>query len=546
MARQRLLPFLVVLLLPSGLSVAGAPPAEPAFEAAAIHGHIEFLADDLLEGRAAGTRGYDIAASYVASAFRRLGLEPAGDDGFMQYFDLIQSRLVEDSGEIALTGPSGREVLETPADYMMSGSYLDAETSVSAPITFVGFGVTAPELGYDDYEGLDVSGHVLAMFGGAPATFPHNQRAYYSTAKAKYPNAVERGAVGLLVFRTKEHYEKYKWETTVQGYAFPGMRWLAQDGQVANTYPELEFAAAVSPQGLDRLLDGTGIDSAALYEQAGKGIAGGRPLGKQVEVKRRSEHERFRSSNVAAILRGSDPELRDEYVVVTAHLDHIGIGPDRNGDTIYNGAYDNAAGIALMLEVARALAESDRRPARSVLFLALGGEEKGLLGSDYFAEFPTVPMDRIVANVNIDMPLFIYPLADVVAFGAEHSSLKDPVERAANRAGLKLSPDPMPEEVLFIRSDQYPFVRKGVPAVFLVSGFNSSDPNVNGGKAFTHFLQTHYHQPSDQVGLPFHDESALAFARAKYFMVRGIADDPRRPTWNEGDFFGEKFGRDRD
>jgi hypothetical protein len=544
MDNYRHLQAIAAALLPIGLAGAAAPAGEPDFEAASIHGHIEFLADDLLEGRAAGTRGYDIAASYVASAFRGLGLEPAGNDGFLQHFDLIQSRLVEGSGSLALSGPEGTEALETPGDYMLSGSYLDAETALSAPITFVGFGVTAPELGYDDYAGLDVSGHVLAMFGGAPATFPHNQRAYYSTAEAKYPNAVERGAVGLLVFRTREHYERYKWETTVQAYAFPGMRWVAEDGRVANTYPQLEFGASLSPRGLEKLLEGTGIDPESLYDQAEEGIAGGRALGKRVEVARLSEHQRFRSSNVAAVLRGSDPDLRDEYVVITAHLDHIGIGPARDGDAIYNGAYDNAAGVAIMLEVARALAESETPPARSILFLALGGEEKGLLGSDYFAEYPTVPMDRIVANVNIDMPLFIYPLADVVAFGAQHSSLKDPVERAAARAGLSLSPDPMPEEVLFIRSDQYPFVRKGVPAVFLVSGFTSSDPDIDAGKEFTGFLQTHYHQPSDDVGLPFNDESALAFTRAKYHMIRYIADDSRRPTWNEGDFFGEKFGRD--
>jgi hypothetical protein len=537
---------IVASIVPFGAVVAQDTPGEPDFQAAAIHGHIDFLADDLLEGRAAGSRGYDIAAGYVASVFRSLDLEPAGEEGFFQYFDLVQSRLVEDSGEIALLGPAGRVVLDTPDDYMMSGSYLDAETGTTAPITFVGYGVTAPDLDYDDYQGLDVTGHVLAMFAGAPATFPHNQRAYYSTSHAKYPNAVERGAVGLLVFRDREHYRKYKWETTVQGYAFPGMRWVSEDGRVKGTYPQLEFAAAVSPQGLVKLLEGTGIDAETLYEQAEAGIAGGRPLGKQVEVARRSRQERMRSSNVAAVLRGSVPDLRDEYVVITAHLDHIGVGPARDGDKIYNGAYDNAAGIALMLEVARALSISEPRPARSVLFLALGGEEKGLLGSDYFAEFPTVPLDHIVANVNIDMPLFIYPLGDVIAFGAEHSSLKAPVERAATMAGLKLSPDPMPEEVLFIRSDQYPFVRKGIPAVFLVSGFNSSDPTFNGGKEFTKFLQTHYHQPSDQQGLPFHDESALAFARAKYYMIREIADDPARPTWNEGDFFGDKFGRDGD
>lgn len=358
----------------------------------------------------------------------------------------------------------------------------------------------------------------------------------------KLQTLADLGVRGVIVIPTREMAQKYDWEDTVRNYAFPGMRWIGPDGQVQGVYPGLEFALSLSPAGLQALLDGTGVTADSLYDQAEAGSSSGRPLGAEIRLQRRSLQTMATTSNVAAVLPGADPQLRDEYVAITAHLDHIGIGPASDGDEIYNGAYDNATGVAIMLEVARALADPQHRPDRSVLFLAVGGEEKGLLGSDFFADHPTVPVEDIVANVNLDMPLFLYPLADVVAFGAEHSSLDGHVEEAAGLAGLKVSPDPMPEEVLFIRSDQYPFVKKGVPAVFFVPGFQSSDPDKDGGKLFTHFLQTHYHKPTDEIGLPFHGPSAVAFTLANYHLIRSIANDPRRPVWNEGDFFGDKFG----
>lgn len=544
-----LLPFAAMAVASTSLpsALAEAAGQSPGFDAEALLGHVEFLSDDLLEGRAAGTRGYELAARYVATSFRRYGLEPAGtEDSFYQSFDLVEGRLVPESAELSIDSGAGPTRLEVVDDFLVGGSYIDETTEVTAPLAFVGHGITAPELGHDDYAGIDVEGRVLVMFAGAPSTFSHDQRAYYSTRDAKFPNAVKRGAIGLLVVQTPEWYRKYEWDSLVQSYAFPGMRWSGKDGRVKGVYPQLKFGAALSRDGLRKLLEGSEVAPQDLYDQADKGIAGGRLLEGTLTFRRRSGQSGSRGINVAAVLPGADPELRDEYVVITAHLDHIGIGPEREGDAIYNGAYDNAMGIAIMLEVARAMSEPGARPARSILFLALDAEEKGLLGSDYFAEYPLVPMDRIVANVNLDMPLFIYPLADVVAFGAEHSSLGTHVENAAAAAGFKLSPDPMPEEVLFIRSDQYPFVKQGVPAVFFVTGFTSSDPSINGGEIWRDFLRNHYHQPSDQIDLPFHDESVVAFTLANYLLIRSIADDPVRPTWNRGDFFGDLFGGSRE
>ncbi len=527
---------------------AGIVPADergPDFDAGAIRAHVEFLADDLLEGRGAGTRGYDIAARYVASWFANLGLEPAGDGGsYFQTFTTVEEVLVPDSASVSLREGGRTRLLESPGHYMIGGSYVDSNNAVRAPLTFVGFGVRAPEMGYDDLAGLDLDGHVVLMFAGAPSHFPHDIRAYYSSGEVKFRTLADLGVVGAIVVRTRQMAEKYSWEDIVRSYAFSGMRWMSPEGEVQGVYPGFEFAVAMSPAGLETLLADGEVSANALYDMAESGSAGSRPLGVEVQVNRRSTQIMGSTSNVAAVLPGTDPDLRQQFVVITAHLDHIGVGPETDGDGIYNGAYDNAVGVGIMLEVARALARADPGPARSVLFLAVGAEEKGLLGSDYFADYPTVPMKDIVANVNLDMPLFLYPLADVVAFGAEHSSLESHVEKAARRAGLKLSPDPMPEEVLFVRSDQYPFVKKGVPAVFFMPGFQSSDPNVDAGRIFTSFLQTHYHKPSDDLSLPVHDASAEAFTLANYYLIRSVADARERPVWNEGDFFGDKFGGD--
>jgi Zn-dependent M28 family amino/carboxypeptidase len=534
----------MIACLPASVAPALAVAAGAEFDARAIRAHVRFLSDDLLEGRAAGSRGYDIAAAYVAAWFERVRLEPAGDDGsFLQTFPTVEGRLVDGSAIVSITAGDVTDILESRRDYMIGGSYVDPATDLTAPVTFVGFGIRAPEMGYDDLTGLELSGHVVLMFDGAPDSFPPDIRAYYSSGEVKFRGLSDLGVAGVIVIRTRAMARKYSWDDTVRSYAFPGMRWLRPDGQVKGVYPGLKFALSMSPAGLDRLLAGGPVSPEALYDQAERGVTGGRPLERTIRVQRRATQTTGTTSNVAAILRGADPDRRAQYVVITAHLDHIGTGPPTAGDGIYNGAYDNATGVAVMLEVARALSRAESRPARSILFLAVGGEEKGLLGSDYFAEFPTVPMEAVVANVNLDMPLFLYPLADVVAFGAEHSSLDAHVAEAAARAGLTVSPDPMPEEVLFIRSDQYPFVKKGVPAVFFVPGFRSSDPDVDAGRIFTEFLQKHYHKPTDDMALPFHDDSAVAFTLANYHLIRSIAESPEAPTWNDGDFFGEKFGK---
>ncbi len=514
----------------------------PEFDAQALRAHIEFLADDLLEGRLTGTRGYDIAARYVASSLAAAGWLPAGDDGsWFQNLSTVEGKLVEDSAVMTLRTADGQDLpMVWQEDFLLGGSYADAETRIDAPVTFVGFGITAPDLGYDDYADLDVTGHVIAYFSGAPEDFPSDQRAYYS-GRSKLENAARRGAIGTLSFSTRKSAEKRPWEDIVKAYESPGMRWLDADGNVQGLLPPIRGGATLSPAGLSKLLTGSGQTLEQFYDGAESGRPSPAPLPVELSLYRRSEQITRESHNVVGMLPGSDPALADQYVVLSGHLDHLGIGPEYDGDTNYNGAYDNATGIAVMLEVAKELARSEPRPARSILFLAVTGEEQGLLGSDYFANYPTVPRDKIVANVNLDMPIFANATTDIVAFGAEHSSLVEPATQAAEAIGLTLAPDPLPEEVIFIRSDQYSFVRQGIPAVYLMPGFSSVDPDSNEGSGLVDFLKNHYHKPSDETDLPFDAGAAERFTQLNYLLLRAVADDPRVPAWNAGDFFGDLF-----
>jgi hypothetical protein len=509
-----------------------------------IRAHVGFLADDALRGRETGSAEYEIAARYVAAQFELLGLEPlAPQGGWFQRVPLRTKRLVEGSASVALHTADGDVELEWLHDFTMGGDAFRGESEVTAPVVFAGWGIRAPELGHDDYAGIDVEGRIVLLLSGAPAGFPHNQRAYYSSSRNKADEAVRRGAVGYLGLQSREEQARVPWERMIRNPYRTGMEWLDDEGNVRDGHPELLASASLSPRGAERLLAGVPGGIEKILAAASRGEAKGFELPLRATLRRRTEIGAAGASNVVAGIPGSDPSLAGEAVLFTAHLDHVGVGKAQNGDEIYNGAYDNAMGVATLIETARLFVESGEAPRRTVLFVALAGEEKGLLGAKYFAYRPAVPIRDVVANVNLDMPLFLYPLADLVAFGAEHSSLAATVERAAAAFDLELSPDPMPEQVIFVRSDQYAFVQEGVPAVFLVSGFTSRDPGIDGAEVWKEFFTRHYHMPSDELSLPFDGPSAERFTRVNHRIGREIADQLERPTWNPGDFFGERFGQ---
>jgi hypothetical protein len=516
-----------------------------AIAAEGIQEHLRFLADDARKGRMTGSPEYDEAAAYVAEQFAAMGLAPGGEDGgWFQAVPLLSRKLDEDSATLIFHQDGEPNAQRFKEDFVMGGDYVRPKTEVTAEVVFAGFGVHAPELGYSDYDDIDVEGKIVALFGGAPATFPHNERAYYSSSLAKSEEAVRRGAIGLISLRSRVDQQRYSWKRITQfATGQPGMTWINLSGRAANYFPELQGGAIVNVPSAEDLFSRSPISFEDALDAADAGRPLSTPLGVEATLARETQHESISSPNVIGILRGSDPELADEYVVFTAHLDHVGVGEAVNGDTIYNGMYDNAMGSSILIETARAFVSMPEAPKRSIIFIALTGEERGLIGSDYFAHYPTVPSDSMVANVNLDMPLFLYPLADMIAFGAEHSSLGPVVEEAIAEEGFALLPDPMPQETIFIRSDQYSFVRQGVPAVFLVAGYTSSDPAINGRALWQGFLQKHYHQPDDDLDQPVDWPSAERFTRANVRIGYSIAQEPARPTWNEGDFFGEKFAR---
>ena len=508
----------------------------------AVRAHVEFLADDLLEGRATATRGHEIAARYVAAQLALQGLKPAGDgSSFLQQVPLLESRLT--SGSVAIEGPSGRTALELRRDFLMAADASRTETSVEAPVVFAGFGVTAPRQGQDDYAGLDVKGKIVAVLANAPARLPSEERAYHASRTRKAELAAEHGAVGLVTLRTPAEETRTPWERAVGFAEAPTTRWTNRDGAPEGALEGLRGNALLSLDASRRLFAAAPVAFEAAVAAAEQPKFRGFALGVRAALASRGEQTRVTSPNVVGLLEGSDPALRSTCLVYSAHLDHVGLGPQSSGDRIHNGAYDNALGSAVVLEVARVLAGLEKRAAAlgAVPVRHRGGARAARLGV-LRRESHGAP-GALVANVNVDMPLVLFPMAEVVAFGAENSTLDAPARAAAAAVGLALAPDPMPEQTIFVRSDQFSFVRKGIPAVYFSPGTRSSDPAQDGPRLFREFLEKHYHRPSDDLSLPM-DEAAIAlYTRANVALGLRIAHDPAAPRWKAGNFFGETFAR---
>ncbi|MCZ6770770.1 MAG: M28 family peptidase [Proteobacteria bacterium] len=544
-------PFLVSLLAVSACGASENDAPESGGEATnastlnlitrdSIEAHLVYLADDAREGRMTGQPGHEAAARYVADRFAELDMEPAGENGWYQQVPLISYRIDTESTSVIAHRDGEDTELVYREDYGMYGDKVRSANSVRGQVVYVGYGTHAPDLGYSDYEGIDVEGKIVALFRGAPATFPHNERAFYTSSRTKAQEAVARGAIGVVILRSRHSQKNMSWVRYKKLIGTrPGMAWVNLSGEAADYFPQLLGTVTISAATATKLFAGTPIAFADALDAIEASRPSSTPLGLEMTLSRNTLHEQITSPNVIGVVRGSDPVLADEYVVFSGHLDGLGRGVAEDGDDIYNGAYDNAMGIALMLEAARVFAAAP--PRRSIMFIAVTGEERGLLGSDYFAHYPTVPTDALVANVNLDMPLFLYPVADLIAFGSEHSSLEAVVAEAAVAEGFVLSPDPLPEETLFVRSDQYSFVRKGVPSAFLVPGFTSSDPNIDGASLWRDHLKNYYHRPSDDLSRSIDWDSAVRFARANARIGYLIADADDRPAWNEGDFFAIKF-----
>jgi Zn-dependent M28 family amino/carboxypeptidase len=521
-------------VVPDGDREASADPSR-------IEAHVTFLADDLLEGREAGTRGYDLAALYVASQFAATGLEAAGDDGgWLQRVPLLRGERLSDGAAFVIERDDAPAIAFGFEEEFLPGLGFDAEQwEVEAPLVFVGQAVVAPEYEHDDLAGIDVSGKIAVLLSGAPARFDNDQRALYSSGREKLRLLAERGAVGVVYIGDPVREEKSPWARGAANWRRPGMRLRDDQGRPIDTFPQLRGSASLSATAARRLFDGAAMDADEVFARLERGELRGFDLPGRARISGRTVLGAVDSSNVVARLPGSDPRRANEHIVYTAHLDHIGIGAEVDGDAIYNGAVDNALGVGIMLEAAR-LAARLPRPARSQVFVALTAEEKGLLGAEHFAENPGLD-GEIVANLNMDMPVILGAQTDVIPIGIEHSSLKAVVEAAAAELGIGLTADPFPEEVVFVRSDQYAFVRRGIPAVYLDGGIHSEVPEVDGRAQLDGFLRQHYHQPSDQLDLGIHFPTAARLATLNQRIGLRVGNAAERPSWNPGNFFGERF-----
>jgi hypothetical protein len=519
-----------------------------------IRAHIRFLADSLLTGRAPGTPGYDISARYVATELEGMGLHPGASGSWFQTVPLEKAVTDAAASSLLLTVNGKEQKLTDAKDYILytwfaSPSGKDnakVQADVSAPVVFVGFGVTAPDQKYDDYAGVDVKGKIVAGIYGAPASFPSTERAYYSDGVVKAKNAVAHGAVGIISIVLPEDWKRYSWDWLVPQIQMGEMHWLDKSGAPHDFFPALRGNVLLSQKGAETLFAGAPKTLDEVFAAAKTGKPQGFALPVSAHIHTVAANSVIQSPNIVAELTGSDPSLRDQYVVYTAHVDHLGICPPVDGDNVCHGAMDNASGTSSLLEIARAYASLPEPPRRSVLFVFVTGEEMGLLGSDYFAHFPSVPLKSIVANVNIDgAPGLYYPMKDVVVLGAEHSTMGNEVTAAARQIGYDLTPDPMPEEVMFIRSDQYSFVLEGVPAVDVTDGIQATDPKVNGLEVIKKWLTTRYHTPLDNMDQPMDFDSAAKGAVMNFLVGYEVAEHSDIPAWNKGDFFGTTFGARR-
>ena len=509
---------------------------------AAIKAHIAYLADDRLLGRQAGTPGYQMAVDYVTQQLKVLGVQPAGDAGtFVQKVQLRRAFLQPGAIFAAHDVQGATLPLTAGQDYIVYPSpELPATTVANAPLAFAGFGISAPELGYDDYAGLDVKGKIVLIVRGAPRTFASTVASASQDLSGLLKTAMSHGAVGLLLASTHVG-------------VLPDLRRgtysvLGPDGKVAASRSfavgsQQQFYGAVSAATLQRFLQIAALDTTQVFAAIRSGKPASAVLKTTVSASAQARYQDIESFNVVGKIPGSDAKLREEYVVHSAHLDHLGIGASVKGDSIYNGAHDNASGVACVLEIAKIYSRLKEKPKRTMLFVFVTGEELGLLGSSAFAANPTVPKAKIVADINMDMPTLIAPLLSVVALGGQHSTLIEPVKKACAYMAIDLENDPEPEQNRFIRSDQYSFVTAGIPALHLKYGNKTADGRNNLSQQVQEWRAVTYHKPQDDINGRFDFEAGRKYVQLCFLIGYQVAQDAARPRWNKGDFFGQRYGK---
>lgn len=519
---------------PKAAELAAAPP----FDVAQLRADIAFLASDLLEGRRAGTRGYDVAAAYVAARLAILGIAPGAKDGYFQPLMLREVTPDLVATAVELSDPELAKVIRVPDSAIVSADLAHLDLDITGKMTFVARGICDEDSGRDDAAGVDLTGRFAVVVAGVDDELPAARAGVRSDQASKWACVARRGAIGMIVLRSGRG-TTLRWASTVASYRSGVMGLL--DGDVARSRSLPAPIVVLDTPAAMAALRAAGKHFALEHPSFRRGFLEPFDLPGTLRIRYHATARDLRSSNVVGRIPGSDPALAHEAVVISAHLDHLGV--DASGG-IRNGAIDNASGIAQLLAAARALTALPRPPRRTVILLATTGEELGLLGAEGFTAHPQWPIDQIVANINIDQTGMMWPIVDVVADGAERSTLAEPVGRAAAELGIGLSPDPVPEQGFFLRSDQAPFARAGVPSLIFRPGFRDrSGGSDRNRKLFTTWRGTAYHSPLDKIDQrdPAIDfDSGITMARLVYLTARHVANADQRPRWNAGDVFARR------
>ncbi|HCK60074.1 MAG TPA: hypothetical protein DHW11_02550 [Gemmatimonadetes bacterium] len=491
--------------------------------------HMTVLSGDVMTGRRPGTPGYDAAAAYVVQESRSLGLKPGGlNNTYLQPIAFRRTRVDPTSTAFNVDGSP-----LTPTDFTLSPRTTSNKIDVEASMIFGGFGISAPDLGYDDFEGIDVKDKLVVVISGAPDHFGSLERTVLSSSASRDAELRERGAAGVVVVRLGETRASAPSRTR---YVVPPD--LTQDTGIPE---ELGASVTVSRRIAADWISRSGKTFENVLETIRSGVPLSFDLGIDGRIRGNFVVETFESANVAALLPGSDVDLQAEVLVLTAHLDHLGMGIPIDGDSIYDGTLDNASGSAALLTIASVLTRMEA-PRRSVLFLWVTAEESGLLGSEYFARFPSISPQRVVANQNIDGVMgMITAATDVLAFGYEHSNLSEAVDYAVARTGTPVSPDPTPEENLFIRSDQYAFVRNAIPAIWVQGGRTSLDPARDAQGELDTWIAERYHKPTDGLDQPFDLEGVRRELEANLLVTYHIANEMGPIRWDENSFLYRRW-----
>jgi Zn-dependent M28 family amino/carboxypeptidase len=500
------------------------------FDGTAWWNYVKVLAADDMEGRETGSPGLRKAQEYVVEQLKRAGLEPAGSKTYYQPMQFVSRQIVEKDSSLTLLR-NGHAGPLTLGDDAIFNTRVDLAPAVAAPLVFAGYGLTIPELGHNDLAGLDLRDKVVVIFAGAPAEIPGALASHYQSAGERWKALRKAGAIGVITILNPAAMD-IPWSRISANRAHPSM---ALQGAEFDETAGQELAVTFNPERAQKLFEGSGHALAEMVELVKDGKPLPRfPLATSVRAKATVNKKNLESANLVAQLPGSDPRLKNEYVVLSAHLDHLGVGEPINGDRIYNGAMDNASGSAVLLDLIGSLQKSPKKLKRSLLFVFVTGEEKGLLGSRYFTAHPTVKPGSMIANVNIDMFLPIVPLKVLTVYGLAESDLGDMAREVAQQLGVQAQADPEPQRNAFIRSDQYNFIRHGVPAVAMGVGFEKGSPEQ---EIFKNWRTLRYHAPSDDLDQPVDLAAAGKYEEIVRALMVRAADEPGRPHWKPSSFF---------